>query len=253
MNAKMVWADSRGKVIALLVLLWLAALVHEFRAGFVISVVFAVAASVGLDTLINWIGKKTTVVSLSSVVTGLLIGLVFDPFAGPVATLTACAIASLSKAYLGAGEHQHVFNPAALGIAVSSLLFGRSVAWWAASWGMLPVVILAAGMLPVVWRLHRQWMGITFLIVYYFLTRSISLTFDGTVFLFAFVMLPEPRTAPMRGAWAWGWGVLVGLLVFVQNLLGYRVGDPLLLALLVANLYSFFIKYGYEILGYARR
>ena len=238
----MIWADSRGKVILVLVFLWLAALVHEFRMGLVTSVMVAVAASVGLDALITWFRTKTTVVSLSSVVTGLLIGLVFDPFAGPVATLTACAIASLVKAYLGRGEHRHVFNPAALGVVVSSLLFGRSVAWWGVSWGILPVVILAVGMLPILWRLHRQWMPITFLVLYYFLTRSISLTFDGTVFFFAFVMLPEPRTAPMQGAWVWGWGALVGLLVFVQNLLGIGVGDPLLLALLVANLYSFLYK-----------
>ncbi len=244
MNAKTFWADSRGKVIVLLVFLWLAALLHQFRAVFVSGVVFAVAASVGLDVLFVWLRKKTTVVSLSSVVTGLLIGLIFDPFTGIVGILTACAIASLGKAYLGAGEHQHIFNPAALGIAASSLLFSRSVAWWGASWGMVPVGIIAVGMLPVLWKLRRHRMPITFLLVYFAINlahgtvaSAIRLTIDGTVFLFAFVMLPEPKTAPFQGAWAWG--ALVGLLVLVQNLLGYRVGDPLLLALLVANLYGF--------------
>ncbi|MBI3385763.1 hypothetical protein HY031_01615 [Candidatus Gottesmanbacteria bacterium] len=240
MNAKMVWADSRGKVIVLLVFLWVAALVHEFRVVLVTGVVFSVGASIGLDVFLSRFWGKTARVSLSSVVTGLLIGLVFDPFAGFVGILAACAVASLGKAYLGRGDHQHIFNPAALGIIASSLLFGRSVAWWAVSWGMLPVVILAAGMLPILWRLHRQWMPITFLVLYYFLTRSISLTLDGTVFLFAFVMLPEPRTAPMQGVWAWGWGALVGLLVFIQSLLGIAVGDPLLFALLASNLYGFF-------------
>ena len=246
MNINTVWADSRGKVMVLLVFLWLAALVHEFRVGLATSVVFAVAASVGLDVLITWLRTRKTVVSRSSVVTGLLIGLVFDPFAGPVATLTACAIASISKAYLGRGEHQHIFNPAALGIGVSSLLFGRSVAWWAAAWGVVPVGIIAVGMLPVLWTLRRLSLPMTFLLVFFAINllygsreSAVRLTIDGTVVLFAFVMLPEPRTAPTQGVWAWGWGVLVGLLVFVQSLLGIGVGDPLLLALLVANLYGF--------------
>ncbi len=246
MNANMFWADSRGKVIVLLVFLWITALFHQFRVVLVTSMVFAVAVSVGLDVLFTWFRKKTTVVSLSSVVTGLLIGLVFDPFAGSVATVTACAIASLSKAYLGRGEHQHIFNPAALGIVVSSFLFHRPVAWWAASWGGVSIIIVSVGMLPILWKLRRYVMPVTFLTVF-FLTNffygtaqsALRLTIDGTVFLFAFVMLPEPKTVPATGAWKWGWGVLVGLLVLVQNLLGIGVGDPLLLALLVANLYGF--------------
>ncbi len=249
MDVKTFWVDSRGKVIVLLVFLWITALFHQFRVVLVTSVVFAVAVSVGLDVLFTWFRKKTTVVSLSSVVTGLLIGLVIDPFVGIDGILVACVITSLSKAYLGRGEHQHIFNPAALGIAASSLLFGRSVAWWGASWGMVPVGIIAVGMLPVLWKLRRHRMPITFLLVYFAINlahgtvaSAIRLTIDGAVFLFAFVMLPEPKTAPIQGAWAWGWGVLVGLLVFIQNLLGIGVGDPLLLALLVANLYSFLYK-----------
>ncbi len=240
------WADSRGKVIVVLVVLWLATLVHEFRVVFVTGVVIAVVASVALDSLIIRLRKKTTVVSLSSVVTGLLIGLVFDPYAGIGGILTACAIASLSKAYLGRGEHQHIFNPAALGIGASSLLFGRTVAWWGASWGMVPVGIIAAGMLGALWKLRRSPLSIMFLFVYFAINLTqgtvasvLRLTIDGTVFLFAFVMLPEPKTAPIRGVWVWGWGVLVGLFVFIQSFLGIGAGDPLLLALLAANLCGF--------------
>lgn len=246
MDVKIFWADSRGKVIAVLVVLWLATLVHEFRVVFVTGVAIAVVASVALDSLIIWLRKKTVEVSLSSVVTGLLIGLIFDPYAGIVGILVACVIASFSKAYLGRGNHQHIFNPAALGIVGSSLLFGRSVAWWGVAWGMVPVGIIAIGMLPVLWKLRRLLLPITFLLVYFVVNfthgtvvSAMRLTIDGTVFLFAFVMLPEPKTAPIRGVWVWGWGVLVGLLVFIQSLLGIGAGDPLLLALLAANLCGF--------------
>lgn len=243
---KTFWADSRGKVIAVLVFLWLTALVHQFRVVFVTGVAIAVVASVALDSLIIWLRTKTAGVSLSSIVTGLLIGLVFDPFAGIVGTLTACMIASLSKAYLGRGDNPHIFNPAALGIVVSSLLFRRPVVWWGAAWGMVPVGIIAVGMFGVLWKLRRSPLPITFLAVYFVsnlfygtVESAIRLTIDGTVFLFAFVMLPEPKTAPIKGAWAWGWGVLVGFLLLTQSLFGIGSFDPLLLALLIANLYGF--------------
>lgn len=249
MDIKMFWADSRGKVIAVLVFLWLASLVFQFRGALVAAVVIAVTASVGLDVLIVRLRGKTAGVSLSSIVTGLLIGLVFDPFAGIAGMLMACMIASLSKAYLGRGEHQHIFNPAALGIVVSSFLFRRPVAWWGAAWGMVPVGIITVVMLAVLWKLRRHLMPITFLVVYFAINlthgtvaSAIRLTIDGTVFLFAFVMLPEPKTAPMQGTWRWGWGVLVGVLVFAQNFFGIATVDPLLVALLVANLYTFLYK-----------
>lgn len=64
------WADSRGKVIVVLLALWLVSLVNHFQVSLAINVLLAVIAS----SLLN--------PSLSSVVTGLLIGLIFDPTAG---------------------------------------------------------------------------------------------------------------------------------------------------------------------------
>ncbi len=117
------------------------------------------------------------------------------------------------------------------------MISNRSVAWWGASWGMIPVVIIAIGTLPLLWKLRRFWMPLTFLAVYFISIQRIM--FDGTVFLFTFIMLTEPKTSPMQGKWQWGWGILVGILVLVQNLLGLAIADPMLLALLVANLFGY--------------
>lgn len=249
MKVKTFWADSRGNVIVVLVFLWLASLVFQFRAVFVTGVVVAVAASIVLDALFLWLRTRTVVVSLSSIVTGLLIGLIIDPLSGLLSTAVACLLASISKNFIGKWSHKHMFNPAAFGIVVSSFIFSRPVAWWGASGGMAPVGIIAAGMFPVLWKLRRQWLPITFLGVYFAMNllhgtveSALRLTIDGTVFLFAFVMLPEPITVPLGGAWRWGCGVLVGLLVLTQSILRIAVVDPLLLALLVANLYSFLYK-----------
>ncbi|MBI3577010.1 RnfABCDGE type electron transport complex subunit D [Candidatus Gottesmanbacteria bacterium] len=241
MDLKTFWADSRGKVIAVLCALWVASLINHFQWQFVLSVILAVVSIIIFDSFLLWLKIKNFSISLSSIVTGLLIGLVFDPMAGFIPLVVASLFASVSKNFIGKGPHKHIFNPAAFGILISSMIFGWPVAWWGASWGMIPVVIIAVGMLPILWKLRRQWIPVTFLIIYYFLSRSISLTIDGTVFLFGFVMLPEVKTSPIPGSWWWGWGILVGALIFVQNLLGLAVGDPLLLALLAANLAGYFL------------
>lgn len=71
------------------------------------------------------------------------------------------------------------------------------------------------------------------------IANALRLTFDGTVFFFAFIMLPEPKTSPIKGLWQYSWGVFVGGIVLFQNLFGITIGDPLLLALLGANLVRF--------------
>ncbi len=222
MDLKPYWADSRGKVIVVLLVLWIVSLANHFQINLVLNVLLAVFASSILNP------------SLSSIVTGLLIGLIFDPMAGVLPVLVACILARI-------GKHKHIFNPAAFGIMFSSLIFNRPVAWWGAAWGMLPVAIIAVGMLPILWRLRRQWMPLTFFIIYMAAT-SLRLTIDGTVFLFAFVMLPEPKTSPVQGKWSLGWGILVGFLVLAQSFFGITLADPLLLALLVANTIGFIVK-----------
>lgn len=240
------WSDSRGKVIGVLLVLWIAALVHEYQLSSVLSVLLAVGTMITSDLIIAyWLSKKFTF-SLSSVVTGLLIGLIADP-SGPVASIFIASLASsLSKQFIRIKDLKHVFNPAAFGITVSSLLFNRPVAWWGASWGLVPVSLIALGMLPIIWKLRRLTMPITFLVVYFLINlfqsnieSALRLTLDGTVFLLAFVMLPEPVTAPLRGFWKYGWGILVGSLVAAENILHVSVGDPLLLALLGANVIGY--------------
>src|SRR5689334_8779486 len=124
------WADSRGKVIATLIALWIAALIHQFQWRFVWIPVVAVLVTILVDLLMSWMRKRQWVFTMSSVVTGLLIGLIFDPTAGIVPLIVACSISAMGKQLIGFGDHRHVGNPATMGIFASSLLFDRSVAWW---------------------------------------------------------------------------------------------------------------------------
>lgn len=234
------WADSRGKTIAVLTVLAASFFTAQFRLDFLIHIFIALLLSMVIDWLLVRVKTQKNSFSLSSVVTGLLIGLVFDPLSGVLPTAVACLVASLSKSFLGKASHRHIFNPAALGILASSLIFNRPVAWWGASWGMVPVAIIGLGMFPILRRIRREWMAITFLLIYMIFT-SPRLAFDGTVFLFAFVLLTEPKTSSIAGKWRWGWGILVGLLVFIQSLFGIAIADPLLFALLTANIIRYIL------------
>lgn len=226
------WRDNKGKVIVTLVVLWIGALIVQFRVDHLFTPLIAIGASMGFDALFAFIRKRRWIWTLSSIVTGLLIGLISVNI---VVALAACFIASLGKHFVGGGDHRHIFNPAALGILSSSVIFGQPVAWWGASWGIVPVAIIAVGMTPTLLKLRRLWMTGLFLLVYLAATRSFQLTIDGTVFLFAFVMLPEPTTSVGGGVWTYAWGLLVGGLVAVQIIFPVINVDPLLSGLLAAD------------------
>ncbi len=243
------WADSRGKVAALLVLLWIVNLIVRFQLNLVWVVVWSLAATVLTDVLLIRVRSGVWHISLSSLVTGLLIGLTLDPNVGPLMPLVASVAAILSKQFVGLGKHKHVFNPAVFGIIVASLVFSRPVAWWAAAWGWIPVTIITLGMIPILKSLRRIALPLTFIAAYFFGNLILSgfdaawqLTLDGTVILFAFIMLPEPATSLARGAWQYSWGLLVALIVFGQSRFGVTLTDPLLLALLVSNIVRFVIR-----------
>lgn len=234
------WADSRGKVVVVLLVLWIATLANQFRIDFITSTLLAIVLSVCFDLVLGKLTHGHARFSLSSLVTGLLIGLIFDPTAGAVPIGVASLVASLSKHFLKLPSSKHIFNPAAFGIISASFLFDRPVAWWGASWGIFPLFLLGIGMVPALYQLRRLWMPVTFLTIY-FISSGLRLTLDGTVFLFAFVMLPEPITSVGRGFWRYGWGILVGGLVAGLGFVRFAAADPLLTALLVANMLGFFL------------
>lgn len=243
------WADSRGKVVFTLIAIWVAALAHHFRWIEVIYPVVGVITVVFLDWFITRVRTGTNIFSLSSIVTGLLIGLILDPHGGMPLLFLASVLAVFDKQFLRAYIHRHIFNPAAFGILVAAQLLQGNIAWWAVSWGIWPVIILGLMMIWVLSHIRRLFLPLTFLFMYFLINvartgavNSARLLLDGTVFLFAFIMLPEPMTSLARGAWQYMWGILVGALLFVLIRFPIPLIDPLLTALLLANLVGFFIQ-----------
>ena len=195
----------------------------------------------------------------SSMITALLIFVVLSPSleaGGLLSIALAGVIASLSK-YIVAVRGRHIFNPAAVGIFVVTLLaFGGFDSFSFASWWLgtpyllLPVAIAA---FAILYRTQRLTMGVMFIavatvatVLRYVIVGSDPLDAVSYLFLsspvvfFAGFMLSEPLTLPPRRWQQLAEAVIVALLVTVPFSVGLLSNTPQL-ALLVGNLLAFIV------------
>jgi len=185
-------------------------------------------------------------------ITALILALILDPVAvtdlkgiGAVAFASVWAISS--KFILAVGR-KHLFNPAALGVALSALLLDQPATWWIG--GNLPLLpfVLAGGIL-IVRKLRRFDLVSTFVIV------ALATVLVGTepsqygsvltetlrsspLFFFAFVMLTEPLTAPTARWPRIAFAAIVGFLFAPNVHIGSFYFTPEL-ALLAGNLFAY--------------
>ena len=192
--------------------------------------------------------------SESALITGLILLFLFTPqldLAALGALALACFLAMASK-YLLAIRGRHIFNPAALGAFVTSLILPNDFpGWWIANPWLLPLV--AIGGFVILFRTRHLAMGVVFVVVAA-LSVTVTLTSYGqsfgaalsTAFLsypvvyFAGFMLSEPLTLPPRRWQQLALAVIVGVLFG----LSFHVGPVIWtfqLALLVGNLLAFLV------------
>lgn len=240
-SLKFIIRDARAQVFAVLLLLWIAAALKEPSWQVIFYPLYSVIFFSLLDLSLTFIRTKKLYYPFSSLVSGLLIGFLIHYSQGIIILTVAILLAFFSKQFIKIRK-RHIFNPAAFGVLLSTLIFDSNVSWWAvASGGISLILILPA--IYVVYKLRRLQYTMVFLIGYFILFTIIqglntakSLTLDGTIFLFSFIMLPEPITSNIGRFWKWGFGTAVLSIVLINYLLKLSFTDPLLLALLVTNL-----------------
>jgi ferredoxin-NADP reductase/Na+-translocating ferredoxin:NAD+ oxidoreductase RnfD subunit len=156
-------------------------------------------------------------------------------------------LAMASKYILAIGK-KHVFNPAALAVAITTFTIGQSASWWAG--GNLPLLffVLIGGIL-IVRKIRRLDLVLGFfvaaavVIIATTLSENPFVTLEKAVlhspiFFFAFVMLTEPLTTPPTQALQIAYGALVGLLFAPAIHVGGIYSTPEL-ALLAGNIFSY--------------
>jgi ferredoxin-NADP reductase len=187
----------------------------------------------------------------SSLITGFLLFFLFYPSTAVPDLLSvalAGTVASGSK-YLLAIRGRHIFNPAAIGAFVVSLLGLNFAVWWVATGWLLPLT--AVGAFLVLYRSRRLPVGLTFVVIAAAIV-IVRLVSSGTsfgdalastftsfplVFLAGF-MLSEPLTLPPRRWQQLTVAAVVAVLFAVPFQIGTVFSTPEL-ALLVGNLVAF--------------
>lgn len=197
------------------------------------------ATSVAAAVLAEWafFGAVPLTSVQSAAISGSIIGMLVAPGSNLLFAWSASVAAIASKKLLVFQERRHIFNPAAVGLMFSLMIFGNQINWW----GNSSVILVIAGAGLILFRLHRLSLPFS-----YFIARTAGAFVvaghgaDLGLFLlpnifFAFIMLVEPMTSPGKWKEQWIFGGLCGILatVFHQFLPSFE-GD--LLALLTANL-----------------
>ncbi len=240
--------DARVQIgVILLIIAIYTTLIGGFREQ-ADNIAAALVTALVLDGLALKIKLKKWVWPRSAVVTGLLIGLILNPNFAIWQFVLVAATATASK-YLILSGRKHIFNPASFGLVFSSLLFKGAITWWGVSWSSYISLFLFIAASFVLFRLHRLWLPVGFLIAYWLFLYfrglfTLSLIADSVAALFAFVMLPEPQTSPIYSYFRYIFGVVVATFLIFYSLTFPNIAiDLFLLSLLSADLFTFtFLK-----------
>lgn len=182
-------------------------------------------------------------------ITALILALIIDP-AGPanlqgIGLMVFASVWAMASKFILSLRRRHIFNPAALGVALPGLAMGQAASWWISGEILLLPVVVAGGIL-LVRKLRRFDLVLAFMaanLAALLATSTpadyasqVQFTLAHTPFFFlAFVMLTEPLTAPQDRFWRVAYGALVGVLASPNVHIGEFYFAPEV-ALLVGNL-----------------
>lgn len=186
----------------------------------------------------------------SVLITALILALIITPFGPRDATAIGFAIfasiwAMASKYMLPPGG-RHVFNPAAFGVALAAATLGTEVSWWiGGGLYLLPALLLGGALIVYKMRCYDLVLGfaaaalvtVAFTAGQDVRTALEQVALHSMFLFFAFVMLTEPRTAPLGRPRRIAYAALIGVLFAPEIHFGTFYFTPEL-ALLAGNIFA---------------
>ena len=183
--------------------------------------------AVALDlVLFRWLRRKWIFPS-GAILTGIIIAVVLSDHEPAYVEVATAAIAIGSK-HLLRTRWSNVFNPAALALVASALLFDSAQSWWGAlpDLGLPGIIALLAVGAFIADRINKLPLLLAFLGAYFALFSGASFLLEPgrvaeifrapdiqAVLFFAFIMVDDPPTCPVR----YGDQVMFGILVAVTS------------------------------------
>jgi len=165
--------------------------------------------------------------------------------------VAACLITVASK-FIIENKMKHIFNPAALAVAVTSFLTLGSASWWIGNAIIFPFTLI--GGLLLIRKIQRYEMVFAFVSAAFITISFFSFIngydilitlkktiFDTPIFFFAFVMLTEPLTAPPTNQLRIIYGIITGVLFSPQLRIAGLYTTPEI-ALLIGNIFAYFVS-----------
>ena len=208
---------------------------------YIFSFTFILMVSYLTNLLFAKIFKAPTNVE-SVWISGLILGLVISPSrtVQEVIFMGWAAILTMALKFIVAPGKKHIFNPAAIAVAVTAVAIKGYASWWVGTTSMLPFVAIG-GFLIV--RKIRRWDLVLPFLTATLLTVHLGswgrlVTSTGLIF-FAAIMITEPLTAPPTRKLRIIYGALVGLLF-------YRWSPEI--ALIIGNLFAYAVSPKYKLL-----
>lgn len=172
----------------------------------------ATLGAAALDMAIQRRVRHIWVFPSGAILTGLIVGFIVSPLE-PLRVPVATAMLAVASKHFIRGRLNNVFNPAALGLVLSSLIFSSAQSWW----GALPdlgvpgaLIVLAMGLF-IADRVNKLPLVLVFLGAYCLLFTEASFQLhpaqvaevfrspdlQATLF-FAFFMVDDPPTCPVK-------------------------------------------------------
>ena len=212
---------------------------------------------VGIGLAINTIFSKVfdAPTNLESIyITALILALIINPATSIVDLpfLLWAIVSSVASKFILAIHKKHIFNPAAIGVFLASMVTTKSATWWVGTIYMLPIIFL--GGILIVKKLKRIKMVFSFFLISIAITLALSFIDKTNTFLvlkgvilyspwlfFAFVMFIEPLTTPPTLKLQVFYATLVGLLFSSKvHFVSFYITPEL--ALLIGNVYSYIVS-----------
>jgi ferredoxin-NADP reductase/Na+-translocating ferredoxin:NAD+ oxidoreductase RnfD subunit len=237
---------------------WLAALLLSLggllpyhAVDLLFSLLVLLMVSWAAQTLFSIVFEAATNIE-SVYITAFILALLVTPVApqdalGVGALVSVALWATASKYVLAIGK-KHLFNPAALGIFLSSILLGTTASWWAGGSVLLLPLTLVGGLL-IAHKIRRLDLVGAFMIAtlgtLVMTSGSTALIMDvllrTPIFFLAGIMLTEPLTMPPTRRERLAYGALVGILFTPTVHVGSLFFSPEM-ALLIGNVFVYLVS-----------
>lgn len=187
----------------------------------------------------------------SPYITALILALIITPKidANQILFMVMASTLAMASKYILAVNKRHIFNPAAIAVALTAAVAGQSASWWVGSYAMLPYVVV--GGLLIARKVQRGTMVVAFLAAVWVSTILVNwlgghdvlanlqkTALHSSLFFLAFVMLTEPLTSPSTKTKQVWYALIAGALFPPQLHIGTQYASPEL-ALVVANVFAF--------------